>query len=166
MSAWRGVILPALPFVAACSFPDVSFVPDDAQPETAQSTGPEMEPPGVDAADSTDAPGVRPSGEGGTTRGGPSGPSGTTHDAGARDAGERGDGGVDCSCDASQMYPANVDCSPVTVAHLGILCSQASGFVGSDPGCGKSGIFVMCTPGLAGLACAEGTMSTVMQQCH
>jgi hypothetical protein len=162
MSRWRELIASALPMAAACSFPDVAYGPDDAQPMAAASTGLAMQPAGIDAGDAPDPQGVHASTEGGAIRSGPSNPS---HDAGALDAGKRDDSGVDCLCDAGQLYPSNVDCSALKLVNLGVLCSDTAGFVGSDPGCGHAGAFVTCAAGL-GLACMRGTTSVVTQQCH
>jgi hypothetical protein len=53
----------------------------------------------------------------------------------------------------------------VTALNLGLLCNQTAGFVGSDPGCGKSGTFITCSADLTSLVCSS-TSSTVVQQCH
>jgi hypothetical protein len=96
--------------------------------------------------------------------GGSSGSSSGSSGGGGQDA--TVDGSVNCSCSSSQMYPTNVDCAAiqVTLVNLGVACKGTKGFVGSGPGCGKSGTFVTCNADLVGLVCTQ-TTSTVVQQC-
>jgi hypothetical protein len=106
--------------------------------------------------------------------GGSSGSSGGSSGSSGGSSGSSGEGGqdatvdgsVNCSCNSSQMYPTNVDCAAiqVTLVNLGVACKGTKGFVGSGPGCGKSGTFVTCNADLVGLVCAE-TTSTAVQQC-
>jgi hypothetical protein len=67
------------------------------------------------------------------------------------------------------LYPTVGDCSLATLAGLGLVCSNQSGF-STDPGCGNSGAFVTCVPtvNLAGIviACTSQPQGTQIQRCH
>ena len=110
-------------------------------------------------------------GSSGSSSGGSSGSSSGGSSSGAGSSSSSSSGGTtSCVCSGGQMlYPTVGDCAIATLANLGLVCSNQSGFA-MDPGCGNSGGFVMCVPTLGVgnviLACTAQSQGTQVQRCH
>jgi hypothetical protein len=174
VTIWRRVLLvaaSAIPTAAACTFPELHFIPVDAGADVI--VPPDVMDPGdtsPDAAD--DAPDVTddvtddalPFADGGLD--GDAASDGPARDApsdGPTDASTDGpkivylpDGG--CTCPNGYLYPENFSCG---LLGLGLACTQGRGFTGA-PGCNQTGQFAICS---IGTVCSGFPQDGVIQTC-